>query len=135
VSGGRPFEAGDIAAIVTNPIYAFRIHPSLGRAHEHSLSETEWIAANERAIAELGSSGWLELFVDALGKDHSRQDPSEHLPIADPYPAITVHRELCEEYPPIVPRETWLGANVRGVDEDAAAWLRNLVSVLKGAYA
>lgn len=55
MSGDRPFEAGDVA------FYAIEIHPSLGRAHEHVLTESAWIAANELAIEELGATRWLEV--------------------------------------------------------------------------
>lgn len=136
MSDGRPLEAGDVAALLANPIYAFRIHPSLGRPHEHLLSEADWITANERAVTELGSRRWLDLLVEALDRDHrDRHASDDPFAIADPYPAITVDPALCEEYPPIVEPDMWIRANQRGLDEDVGAWLRNFVSVLNGAYA
>jgi hypothetical protein len=135
MSGGRRWEAGDVAAILVNPFYAIQIHPSLGRAHEHVLTEAEWIAANERAIKELGATLWLEHLLIALKADHNQaHELQDHLLVADPYPAITVARMLCEEHPPMTDEATWVASNVRGIEDGAEPWLRNLLSVLKGAY-
>jgi hypothetical protein len=135
MSGGRAWEAGDVAALIGNPFYAVQIHPSLGRAHEHTLTEAEWVAANERAIEELGATLWLDHHLAALKTDHTRTyELHDRLVVADPYPAITVDRTLCEEHPPLIDEALWVGANVRGIEEDAGPWLRNLLTVLKGAY-
>jgi hypothetical protein len=48
--------------------------------------------------------------------------------------AITVDPMLCVEHPPIVTEDVWLRANATGLEEHGAAWLRNLLFVLKGVY-
>jgi hypothetical protein len=135
MSGGRRWEAGDVAALIVNPFYAIQLHPSLARAHEHLLTEADWIAAGERAIEELGATLWLEHLLTALKADHHpAREPQERLAIADPYLAITVDRTLCEEHPPLVDEATWVASNVHGIEEAAGPWLQNLLSVLKGVY-
>lgn len=134
----RQWEAGDVAAVLVNPIYATEIHASLSRPHEHPLTESRWIASNQRAIEELGSVTWLRCLLDALRTDHGiGGEPDAPYLVADPYPAITVHPELCLKHAqePLIGESTWVGANARGLEEGAEAWLRNLISVLKGAFA
>lgn len=135
MTDGRRWEVGDVTAIIVNPFYAIEIHRSLGRPHELVLTEEEWIVANERAIEELGAAMWLDHLLAALMADHSGAwEAPDRLVVADPYPAITVDRTLCEEHPPLIDEVTWVAANVRGIEEGAGPWLRNLLTVLKGSY-
>jgi hypothetical protein len=131
---GRPWEAGDVAAILANPFYAIQIHPSFSRRHPHFLSETQWIASNERAVAELGKRRWLEHLLVALRKAHRNWDVDFTFEVADPYPAITVDPTLCLEHEPIIEEDRWVEANIRGLGEGERVWMRNLLSVLTGSY-
>jgi hypothetical protein len=131
----QPWEPGDVAAVLANPFYAIQIHESFSRPHERTLSESQWIASNERAIEEVGSTKWLLRLIAALKTDHAQgEELDERFAIADPYTAITVHWMLCIEHQPIVDESLWLNASARGLEEDGRAWLRNLLSVLKGVY-
>jgi hypothetical protein len=132
---GRQWEAGDVAAILSNPFYAIDIHPSHSRRHPHPLSEAQWTASNERAIAELGRVRWLRRLLATLKQDHRGWDSGGPFEVADPYPAITVHPDLCVEHPPIIEEDLWVGANARQLEESESVWMSNLLSVLKGAYA
>jgi hypothetical protein len=131
---GRPWEAGDVAALLANPIYAIEIHPSLSRRHSHFLSETQWIDSNERAIAEWGRARWLSQLLAVLQKDHSGRHVGEPFEVADPYPAITVHPTLCTEHELLINEAKWVKANIRGMEEGEQVWMRNLLTVLMGAY-
>lgn len=130
----RPWEVGDLAAILTNPFYAIEIHASLSRPHAYALTESQWIKSNEKAIQELGPRPWLKHLITALKVDHRGWDWSASLPVADPYPAITIHPTLCLEHEPIIEEARWIEANIRGLHEGEQVYLRNLLSVLKGAY-
>jgi hypothetical protein len=122
--------------LLVNPIYAIEIHVSFCRPHEHFLTESQWVASNVRAIEELGATKWVKHLISALQVDHGHGlEPEDRLAVADPYPAITVHRSLCVEHPPLIEEEVWVEANARGLDQEGEEpWLRNLLSVLKGAY-
>ena len=121
--------------MLSNPFYAIEIHPSHSKRHPHPLSEPQWIASNDRALAELGRVRWLRQLLAALVRDHRGWDPGGPFEVADPYPAITVHPELCVEHPLIVKEDLWVGANARQLEEGERVWMSNLLSVLKGAYA
>ncbi len=130
-----PWEPGDVAALLVNPFYAIQIHESHSRPHKHILSESRWILSNERAIEEVGSIGWLRHLMAALRADCGQSErPDGRFAIADPYPAITVHRMLCVEHPPLIEEGLWVQANAHTLVENGEAWLRNLLSVLKGVY-
>jgi hypothetical protein len=131
---GRSWEAGDVAAMLANPFYAIEICPSHSWRHPHPLSEAQWIASNDRAVAELGRKKWLKHLLEALRADHRDWDPGGPFAVADPYPAITVHPMLCREDQPILDEDSWVSANVRGLEEGERVWMSNLLSVLKGAY-
>jgi hypothetical protein len=136
MTSGRPWEAGDVAAIIGDPFYAIEFHPSFAQAHPHSLTEAVWITSNEVALEELGHEEWLWKLLTALKLDH--KDPavrSARLLVADPYPAITIDRNLCLPHPPLIKEEEWVRANLRGLEEGVEVWLRNLLTVLKGAFA
>jgi hypothetical protein len=130
----RPWEVGDVAAILANPFYAIEIHASLGRTHEYFLTEAQWIGSNARALEELGSEKWLRHLLEALKAGHPGERLGDSLAVADPYPAITVHPTLCLGHPPIVEEEDWIRANVIALEDGAGVWLQNLLSVLKGVY-
>lgn len=131
------WEPGDVAALLVNPFYAVEIHPSLGLRHDHVMGEGKWIASNAQAIAELGPGTWLRYHLTALKEDHGRPGAVAQMrvTVADPYPAITVHPGLCLEHEPLVDEAMWIASNVPALSQEGhEAWLRNLVSVLKGAY-
>jgi hypothetical protein len=131
----REWEAGDVAGIIGNPIYAIEIHPSFGRPHEFSMAESEWIGANGFAIQEVGRHRWLRQLLVELQLDHHPLEVRERRPVmADPFPAICVCQTLCLPNPPLIKTELWIGANEVGLEEDRDAWLWNLLSILKGAY-
>jgi len=132
---GQQWEAGDVAAILANPFYAIEIHPSHSKRHPHPMSEAQWIASNERAVAELGRERWLLHLLAALKKDHRAWDPSGTFEVADPHPAITVHPTLCLEHELIIDEDRWVRASIRGLEEGERIWMSNLLSVLKGAFA
>lgn len=128
------WEIGDVAALLANPFYAIEIHDSLSRSHEYVMSERRWVASNARAVGEMGPLAWLRHLLPALQREHRLEDLSHPLAVADPYPAITVSRGLCEEHEPIVEESLWIAANAVGLEEDGEVWMRNLLSVLKGVY-
>jgi hypothetical protein len=130
----REWELGDVAALLGNPFYAINLHPSFARPHPHTLSETEWVQANRRAIDEFGARRWLEALLAALRQAHAPQQVSAELHMADPYAAVTVSPTLCEEHPPLVTEADWIAANERAVAELGEHWLRNLLAVLKGGF-
>jgi len=51
---------------VANPFYAIQIAPTLCEPHPTLISREQWIAANERMIAELGPRRWLERLLSCL---------------------------------------------------------------------
>jgi hypothetical protein len=53
--------------------------------------------------------------------------------LGNPFYAIQIDPVLAEPHEPLVDEETWIGANVRSIEElGPEAYLRNLLSVLKG---
>jgi hypothetical protein len=88
-----------------------------------------------RAIEEAGARRWLEALLVVLKQERTAEALEPPLALADPYPAITVHRTMCEEHEAIIDESEWLDANVRMLEEQGKVWLNNLLSVLKGAYA
>jgi hypothetical protein len=133
---GRPLEVGEVAAMLADPFYAVEIHPSLCRRHEQVMSEATWIRSNSHAIDLLGAAAWCRRHLDALKDDHGeawRHADREHV-VADPYPAITLHRALCAPHEPLIDEELWIRVGARAIAEDQDGYLHNLVSVLKGAH-
>jgi len=124
-----------VAAILVSPFYAIQIHRSFSRAHPYVMSETSWVASNARAIEEMRPRRWLEALVSVLKQERTAEALEPPLAVADPYPAITVHRMMCEEHEAIIGESDWLDANTRLLQEEGKVWLNNLLSVLKGAYA
>jgi hypothetical protein len=131
----RRWEAGDVAAILVSPFYAIQIHKSFSRAHPYVMSEASWTLSNLRAIEEMGRSRWLEALLSVLKQERTAEALESPLAVADPYPAITIHRTMCEEHDFLVTEADWVAANTRLLKEDGEVWLNNLLSVLKGAYA
>lgn len=55
--------------------------------------------------------------------------------LANPVYAISINRDLIGSHEPIVPKERWIEANQRLMDEiGAEEWLRRLLAVLEGDY-
>ena len=55
--------------------------------------------------------------------------------MCNPIYAIQIDEQLCLPHEPMLDEDTWVAANVRMIDEiGAEAWLRNLLSVLKGNW-
>jgi DNA-binding GntR family transcriptional regulator len=131
---GRPWEAGDVAAILVSPFYAIEIHESFSRAHPYVMSEASWITSNMRAIEERGRRQWLEALLSVLRQERTAEALDPPLAMADPYPAITIHRNMCADHEPFIDEADWLTANTRMLEEDGEIWLNNLLSVLKGGY-
>jgi hypothetical protein len=55
--------------------------------------------------------------------------------LGNPFYAINIDPQLAEPHEPLVSEDDWIAANVRQVEElGAEAYLRNLLSILKGNY-
>ncbi len=55
--------------------------------------------------------------------------------LGNPFYAIQIDPMLAEPHEPLVVEETWIKANVQSIGElGPEAYLRNLLSVLKGNY-
>ena len=57
-------------ATLANPAAAIEIHPMLLLPHEAVLDEATWIAANVRAVEELGPKPWLYNLLSVLGGNY-----------------------------------------------------------------
>lgn len=124
-----------MAAMLANPFYAIEIHSSLSRPHSYFFTEAEWVRSNGLAVEEIGKEAWLGRLLTALKADHGNEGHMVGPPaVADPYDVLRVANALCEPHSPLISEELWIRANVRGLGDDAAGWLRNLLSVLRGAY-
>lgn len=53
-----------------NPAAAVKIHPTLLLPHEAILDEAKWVAANMKAIEELGPNPWLYNLLSVLGGNY-----------------------------------------------------------------
>jgi hypothetical protein len=55
--------------------------------------------------------------------------------LGNPFYAIEIDPVLAEPHPPLVSEEKWIAANVKTIEEiGPEAYLRNLLSILKGNY-
>jgi hypothetical protein len=55
--------------------------------------------------------------------------------LSNPFYAIQIDPMLAEPHEPLVDEEAWIQANVQSIEElGPEAYLRNLLSVLKGNY-
>jgi hypothetical protein len=62
------------------------------------------------------------------------EDDVMAMPI-NPIYAISIDPDLVGEHEPIVPKERWIKANEKLIDEiGSKAWLRRLLAVLEGDY-
>lgn len=53
----------------------------------------------------------------------------------NPFYAINIDPMLAEPHEPLISEDEWIAANMREIEEQGAeAYLRNLLSVLKGNY-
>jgi hypothetical protein len=55
--------------------------------------------------------------------------------LGNPFYAINIDPTLAEPHEPLIDEETWIQANVRQVEDlGSEAYLRNLLSILKGNF-
>lgn len=55
--------------------------------------------------------------------------------ITNPFYAINIDPRLAEPHDPLISEDEWIAANLKEIEEQGAeAYLRNLLSVLKGNY-
>ncbi|HUJ34192.1 MAG TPA: hypothetical protein VLW51_03210 [Solirubrobacteraceae bacterium] len=55
--------------------------------------------------------------------------------VANPFYAISIAPVLAEPHPPFIGEEEWIAANVKLIEDlGPEAYLRNLLSILKGNY-
>lgn len=55
--------------------------------------------------------------------------------ITNPFYAINIDPMLAEPHDPLISEDEWIAANLKEIEEQGAeAYLRNLLSVLKGNY-
>jgi hypothetical protein len=57
---------GDVVALMCNPTYAIELDEQLCVPHEPILDEDTWVAANVRAIEEIGAEAWLRNLLSVL---------------------------------------------------------------------
>jgi len=57
-------------ATLANPAAAIEIHPMLLLPHETVIDEAKWVAANMRAVEELGPKPWLYNLLSVLGGNY-----------------------------------------------------------------
>ena len=55
--------------------------------------------------------------------------------VANPFYAVNIAPVLAEPHPPLIGEEEWIAANVKLIEDlGPEAYLRNLLSILKGNY-
>jgi len=63
----------DIAKIITNPVYAITLSPTLFGEHEPVIEREQWIAANAQAVREKWVEAWLADLLDVLETGEARR--------------------------------------------------------------
>ena len=55
--------------------------------------------------------------------------------VANPFYAVNIAPALAEPHPPLIGEEEWIAANAKLIEDlGPEAYLRNLLSILKGNY-
>lgn len=132
---------GEAAALLANPFYCIELHPALSDAGLPLVPESQWVAANARAIDDLGPRVWLRGLLRALQGEQPTADEAAYdrelaaALVASPQLAVRIDPAHCEPHETVIDRETWVEANARAIyDDSARVFLQNLLSVLRGAY-
>src|SRR5215470_16526316 len=104
---GQAWTEKDVEQILVNPFSTVTVALALTKEHEPSMSTDAWIEVNTSLISSLGAEFWLMQILNILeGKD----GVDAHM---NPYNAVNIDPRFAVEHPPIVPRETWVGANAK----------------------
>jgi hypothetical protein len=118
----------DVEGILANPFYAVIFASHLFKKRPETAKE-DWILLNTQLIEEIGSSTWLEEFLDVISLPDKKYDGHD---IINPSLAVKISIRLQGDHPPLVKREQWIQANVKLMDElGFAKWLDRLLDVLE----
>ncbi len=127
--------AGDVAALMANPIYAVEIDPRLGTAAP-TMTDDEWVDANVESFA-WRPARWLTMLLRVLkGEEFPAGTPEAAFAArCDPSGAVVIVPDLLFPHETILTEADWIAVNVKSAGEiGAAPWLHNLLSVLAGNY-
>jgi hypothetical protein len=124
---GQAWTEKDVEQLLVSPFSTITVTPALTKEHEPLMSTDAWIKANTSLISSLGAESWLTQVLNTLeGKEGVDARIS-------PYNVINIDPRFASEHAPIVPRDTWIGANAklmpqRGVEQ----WLSTFLDILEG---
>ncbi len=117
----------DVGHIATSPFSVITIAASLTQTHDPSMTTQEWMTANISLIEEIGAEQWITHVLDVLeGKSVSDKPVS-------PFHVVNIDPIFAQPHEPIVPREVWIGANTKLIqNEGAHKWLTWFLETLEG---
>lgn len=125
----RPFTEDEVGSMIINPFYAIVFKDYLFEDHKLEIAKEDWVLKNAQLIKEMGPDNWLEQLLISLSTDP--QDGPTYT-VINPYVCAVFSERLQGEHEPLVTREMWLQANVKGLQEfGAEKWLSQLLDVLE----
>ncbi len=120
----------DAASTIINPFYAIVLKDDLFGDHLVEGAKEDWARHNAQLIEEFGSRQWLTELLTALSPGAKPEYMRDT--IINPYKGIIFSERLKGNHEPIIPREQWVGANVKLMKElGVGEWLWQLLEVLE----
>jgi hypothetical protein len=117
----------DIEMILVDPFSAIMIASALTKEHEPPLPTDAWIKVNTNLIGSMGAESWLTQMLSIL---EGNEDGDEQM---NPYNVINIDPRFAVDHPPILPRDTWIGANAKLIPQlGVEQWLKTFLDILEG---
>lgn len=117
----------DVEQLLVSPFSTITVTPALTKEHEPPLSTDTWIEVNTSLISSLGADSWLAQMLNIL---EGKEGGDEQI---NPYNVVNIDPRFALDHAPIVPRNTWIGANVKLIPQlGVEQWLKAFLDILEG---
>ena len=125
---GQGWDEETVARLLMDPFGATVVAPQFTVEHAPAMSTDEWVLANTDLIHEMGAQAWLTQLLNAL---EGKKVVDERI---HPFNVVNIDHRFAAEHEPIIPYDTWIGANSRLITEELGAkkWLTQFLDILEG---
>ncbi len=124
---GQAWTEKDIEQLLVSPFSTVTVASALTKEHEPSMSTDACIEVNTSLISSLGTEFWLTQVLNVL---EEKKGVDVHI---NPYNVVNIDPRFAVEHAPIVPRDTWVGANAKLIPQlGVEQWLGTFLDILDG---
>lgn len=125
---GQGWDEETVVQLLMDPFRTITIAPQFTVEHDPAMSTDDWIQANTTLIHDMGAQAWLMQLLNALEGEKVTDKR------VNPFDVVNIDHRFAEAHEPIIPKETWIGANSRLIKEELGVkkWLRQFLEILEG---